>query len=426
MVCKNCGNVFQNGMKFCPRCGSNASPEMPGGAPPVADCARRILRGPVFTIASVLAVVCLFLYLVSLFLPGMMERLIYVITSSGAYTSGTRELVSFLTALQGVKAVVVLFSLIGNLPVILEVIGLIVLMVHVRRGYGSTGLGLIKAGLVISIVYLAIMALVVVIFGIAAAAGLRYAANGAAVAMLIVLFIILAVVTVLSFCYFGALISIASSAEDALLRNIARKRPSLYAAVMNFILSAVAVIALLVSFGSGYFVLVSPVDVLSSLASVVMSVLFGVVIIQGRNMRMPIPVPPYYTNPAHGPAPAQGMTPPPAAAPAAAPTPVQPEGRLHYCAYCGRPLHGEEVCVCRQTPPQNEPPAAPAQPDSNKADAPANVSEAPASVPTQATASSVVDVPAHEVDSANTDEEKRSAEKTESTGAAADSGSVNV
>lgn len=357
MICKNCGNVVENGMEFCSRCGSRVERSSASFGGGVSEKTRKLLCGPVFTVAAVGAVVYLFLFLISLFSGGFLESTL----STYMPLLDSADLSDFISLgfLQRMKVASVLLGLIANLPLILEVIGLIMLMVYVRKGSGSTGLGLIKAGIVITIIYLSLFALIALIGGIIAAVGGSYAGDSVFVAVLIT-FIIIAVVFVLAYWYLGGMLSTVSSAEGALVRNIAGKRPSMYVAVINFLSTVGCVIGAIVYIAGSVFVSYAVLPAIMQIVAAVMYVLFGVTIIQGRNLDRFALQPEYYTSSAptgsaYGePTAAFSGTAP--VSPAASAAPEETAAADSFCIYCGRPLRGGEVCTCQQAAP-----AAPAE-----------------------------------------------------------------
>lgn len=347
MLCSHCGREFSGGT-VCPFC---HSPQM---ATPTLEATRRVAGSPCMLLASLVYTLSFVLSLVQ---------------NIGASRFSPLMLVS---------------SLVGLVPSLLFLIGIWRLFAA-GRGRGSFfptgGLTLVKAGVIVMIVYLGIAALVLIpllLFGSAAAfsvfddildaAGLD---GGSETFMLLVVIILLGVLAA-AFVYFARIISTMGAVRRNLYAPVPSGKVSILVVVFNFLnavflfircmqrlfippLTSIPFIPIDLPDTTVYTYMAIAMD----MASVLALILFSVCILQYRSQigrllpsayqaayspaypQPGAPVqPPVYATPG---APAEGQAAPQAAvqAPAAVPAAAV------YCRQCGYPLTQQDVSCPR-------------------------------------------------------------------------------
>ncbi len=138
----------------------------------------------------------------------------------------------------------VIIGLILLLPMLLQTVGLLSLSLYAIRGKGKTGLGVIRVGVMMDVVYLALLSMIAVlacIFGLVAG---NYAGDGFMFLMLIVT-VVTAIVFILLFCYRGSLIRLTDYLETALAgKRCYGKGPSRFLLLATFFSAVISLIGI--------------------------------------------------------------------------------------------------------------------------------------------------------------------------------------
>lgn len=337
MLCSHCGREFSGGT-VCPFC---HSPQM---ASPTLEATRRVAGSPCMLLASLVYTLSFVLSLVQ---------------NIGASRFSPLMLVS---------------SLVGLAPSLLFLIGIWRLFAAGRgRGpfFPTGGLTLVKAGVIVMIVYLGIAALVLIpllLFGSAAAfsvfddildaAGL----DGDSETFMLLVVIILLGVLAAAFVYFARIISTMGAVRRNLYAPVPSGKVSILVVVFNLLMALSALITAfqqIANLSAGRWWNSSVLGVIVNLANMLVFILFSVCILQYRSQigrllpsayqaayspAYPQPSasvqPPVYATPG---APAEGQAAPQAAvqAPAAVPAAAV------YCRQCGYPLTQQDVSCPR-------------------------------------------------------------------------------
>lgn len=293
MFCKQCGKEVADGTAFCPGCGASlgdAPAPAPAPAapvrvktPPVGGPLEPARANPLFFAAIICMSVVAFFQLISMVQgASSMGQLSDMLSMVGADSIGS-----------GLSTVFILVAL-----VMLTITGLIVAGLWLAWVSGldgtkaklmGTGLKLIWAGMLTQLIFYAIvlgLADIIILIGAIAGGSLTGRAShygyysseaSAAVGALFLIFVLVAAILALVIIYH---IKVLKTVKQAQISNATGKLtglPSMFVAVMTFIIAGLALLGLVFGGFAG-----GVVSVLNSLASIGANVLFGIVIIQFR------------------------------------------------------------------------------------------------------------------------------------------------
>ena len=291
MTCEKCGTNIREDEKLCAVCKANAVANKK--AAELAGMLRNLLNTPVYYVA------------VAATLFGLLFRIARIFSISSAPVALAEALVqvdnsvdlsAFVDRMSHLMSqygdITVLLGLLTQFPLLLQTVGLLFLSMYIIRQKGPKGLNLVRVGIMIEIIFLAILAMIAVlgcIFGLVAG---NYAGDGF-LNIMIALTVVTAIVFILIFCYKGALIRLTDYAENALSGNRhPGSGPSAFLVCMTFITAVISLlgmfaislspadsaIGLLISAFSGQ----SMTTVIINICSILSISLFGVLLSQAR------------------------------------------------------------------------------------------------------------------------------------------------
>ena len=339
MFCPGCGSNVADGVGFCPSCGSALGRQevrMQGNTV-VRDKAMAILGSPIFLVACICTVVSFLFTFLSWFGGGFGLNALYA-------NPITREFVRHIP--YEFYRVMEIFFVVGNLPTIMEIIGVIIILCTIQSTKNNAGFVFLKIGMIMQFVALALF-LTLFAIGMMGGfiAGVSHESEEAIMAIMVVGTIVVGVF-VLAFIYIRGLIATVGIAQDAISDNRCTKQPSMFVVVMNFMMVGCSVISLLAGMIgtveligelAGEYVFFSMLPSMLSIAGMIM---FTIVMIQGRSLVSASNV---NSNLNFS---SQGYGNNSTSVDFSGTTPIT-DARL--CPYCGRKLYGNEMCNCRTT-----------------------------------------------------------------------------
>ncbi len=287
-----------------------------------------IMGGPMFVVACICTLISFLCTVFSWFMPDYMITLLY---QSGL------PIYSFVSR---VSHFYTLMKIVFNIPVILEAIGIAILLAKVKSPHKNGGFVLIKIGLIMQLVSIAIVAAIVAIFMIGALfAGAATESSEVFAAVLVGVLLIIGVF-VFVFAYMTGLISAVGIAKDAVSDNKCVKKPSMFVVIVNF-MSIAGNICSLIFFltlafgilGSDAFVFVFGTS-LPQILNIITLLMFSILMIKGRCL---VDVAKESVIPA---ATCERV-------PEIDMTGTLPITEAKRCSYCGKLLRDGEVCSCQ-------------------------------------------------------------------------------
>jgi len=277
MICPKCGNAVPEEKKFCAFCGFDFMADEKTKKHPVREYAMQLMGGPVFIIACVCTIISFCLTAVSWFMPSSVDMFL--------------SMFGLDNVLGSLSEFLVLFSIIANTPLILKVLGVIILLCKVRSKEKKGGFVLVKIGLIFDLVIFAIIATIICIYlTIAIFAGTQLFKGDEAVMLLIISVVTVVAVLFFSFKYFKDLIGTVNVAKAAVLNDSCSENPSLYVAVINFIVIFFGFVGMLMTYSAASALggdIVTDIvlyNMLPSILDLTALLLFSILIIRGRRL----------------------------------------------------------------------------------------------------------------------------------------------
>ncbi len=334
MICPNCGRDVPEGSLFCTTCGKNFD-EMVHEATPryaVREKAMEIMGGPMFIVACICTLVSFLCSVVSWFAPDYMTGILYQtgLLDNSVLSSIFYKFSNFM----------VLIKIIFNIPAILEAIGVAILLAKVKSPHKNGGFVLIKIGLIMQLVSIAIIAAIVaIVMLVALFAGAATESSEVFAAVLIGVVLIVAVF-VFIFAYMKGLISTVGIAKDAVSDNKCVKKPSMFVVVVNFMSVGSNLCSLIFCltmalgmFGSNALVFVIGIS-LPQLLNIITLLMFSITMIKGRCL-VDVAKESAISATSYERVPEVDMT------------GTLPITEAKRCSYCGKLLRDGEICDCQ-------------------------------------------------------------------------------
>ncbi len=259
------------------------SPQSPNAALKI----KKIIKSPVFLIATICMSICVIMNFVLYFMPDVTNAMFESLnaTLKGADIAEFEELQKYLESagnqifLLGIAVLIV-----QTVPYFLMNLGLILFRANINKKASS---GCIQAGIIVNIVYFAIITIltaVVMIIGIATLAELNTAEADAGLYAMIAIAVAFAVIAVMRFFYLGFLCSAVSKTSKAINTGVLSKKASLYVTVMHFATAVFCAVAALAYAIRAFFAENVWLFAVKFLAMTAVYVLFGIVFVKLREV----------------------------------------------------------------------------------------------------------------------------------------------
>ncbi len=252
MTCEKCGTNINEGEKLCAACKASIAASKKATA--YAKTLRSLLNTPVFYVAVIATLFGMLFRISSVFsitnAPVALAEALVQVDHSVDLSAFVDRISNFMNQYGDIT---VLLGLLTQIPLLLQTVGLLFLSMYIIREKGPQGLNLIRVGIMIEVIFLAILAMIAVlgcIFGLVAG---NYAGDGF-LNVMIALTVVTAIVFILIFCYKGALIRLTDYAERALSgKRHPGSGPSAFLVGMTFISAIISLLGMLA-------ITVSPAD----------------------------------------------------------------------------------------------------------------------------------------------------------------------
>ena len=326
MNCMNCGCYIEAETEFCVNCGTQVVDDT------VVDTrinpreqALNVMKSPIYLILAISWMVCLVTFLGS---SGMTFAQLSDVRFLGIGSAG-----GFWVAVA---------CIIVGVPVLLTAIGFLVSAVKARSG-GCEGLGIAKAGFVVSMIFFAVLSVVVAIvliiliiqiigFDSYSFYGIRFM-NSLEESAVVVFWVTVAVIVgliVVNFVYYAEVISSLDVVRMAVEQNKCQRKTSVFAAIMCFFWGAAplfSAISVLDTWGADTWVFA-----LFLISYSISIILLGINVLGFRKIEVVFDADKLYKRPVveDGEVAMYDLT----------------DKEVSYCIHCGRTIYGSERCIC--------------------------------------------------------------------------------
>ncbi|MBQ3225473.1 MAG: zinc-ribbon domain-containing protein [Clostridia bacterium] len=363
MFCTKCGKQNNDGATFCTSCGAQLASK-PAQAPVYQPAApakplspvEKIVRSPLLTFA----IICTFVGFLFTFFSwfagnGLDYALRDLAYMEGVPSEASEFIMDVANTLHYAGGLLVVVNIVCNLPLILTSIGLFVWLFSARSEKKVGGLGAVKAGVIIDLIFdclviaLSLIVSVVLMVGASAAFG---SMHPAAIGGILVFVLLLIGVLIFTIFYVKGILSTIKATKCALLGEKTTARPSMFVAVIGIIAGGISIISGLINLVNPY---INGLVALTGLLNGVAIFLFAIAIISGKKTVLSatagVATTPAYTAPASAPV----FTPEVEAAKPQVPTysdpsfaPMTEDSPTQFCIHCGKGLKDGEICSCRE------------------------------------------------------------------------------
>lgn len=260
-----------------------AKPQSPNAALKI----KKIIKSPVFLIAAICMSICVIMNFVLYFMPNAVTSMYNSITETlnAVDLPEFEELQKYLeSAGDQIFLLGIALLIVQTVPYFLMNLGLILLRANINK---KASTGCIQAGIIVNIVYFAIITIlmaVVMIIGIAALAELNTAEADAGLYAMIAIAVAFAVIAFMRFFYLGFLCSAVSKTAKAINTGVLSKKASLYVTVMHFATAVFCAVAALACVVWAFFTENVWLFAVNYLVMAATYVLFGIVFVKLREV----------------------------------------------------------------------------------------------------------------------------------------------
>lgn len=248
---------------------------------------KKIIKSPVFLIATICMSICIIINFVLYFMPNAVTSMYNSIieTLNAADLPEFEELKKYLESsgdqifLLGIAALIM-----QTVPYFLMNMGLILFRANINK---KANTGCIRAGIIVNIVYFALFAVLIAVSlaaGIAALTELNTAEADAGLYAMIAIAVAFAVIALMRFFYLGFLCSAVSKTAKAINTGVLSKKASLYVTVMHFATAVFCALAALACAIGAFFAENVWLFAVNYLVMTAVYVLFGIVFIKLREV----------------------------------------------------------------------------------------------------------------------------------------------